>query len=366
MRILFLNTFPVWGGDENWTVNLAKGLQVKGHHVVISCPPDSETLRRSEANGIETFALHIGPDIAFCKIPSFVKYLRKNKIEVLLCVQNRDMKIGALAGRIAGVPAIFGRQGLVTIRRKIDHKYVFTNFLDGIITNTKSIKEYYKEFGWFSDDFIKVVYDGLTPPSHISQIDLHKEFGLNNTSKVIISTGRLVEQKRFDLLIEVAAMIKQENLDWQIIVVGKGRLEMKLKDKVRQFQVEDIIKFVGFREDVLSLVNFADIFVLSSDFEGMSNSLKEAMAIGTACVATDVFGVDELFQNGKSGFMVKKGDPKAIFKGIKTLIDNPELKNNIEKNGAKFIQQAFTMRQMIDHVESIFEEQLAKRKHEHS
>ena len=366
MRILFLNTFPVWGGDENWTINLAKGLQAKGHFVVVACPPASETLQRADERGIETLAFDIGPDIAFWKIPSFVNFLKKNKIEVLLCVQNRDMKIGALAGRIAGIPAILGRQGQVTIRRNFHHKLVFTKFIDGIITNTKSIKEYYKDFQWFSEDFIKVVYDGLTLPTDTRDADIHDEFDLNPSSKVIISTGRLVEQKRFDLLVEVAQMIKLKDLDWRIIIVGKGRLEAKLKNQADQLKVNEIIKFVGFRDDVLPLVKSADIFILSSDFEGMSNSLKEAMALGKACVATDVFGVSELFQEGRSGIMVKKGDPEALFNGIKKLIDNPKQKEEMEKNSSEFIKKTFSMQKMIDQIEAIFETQLNKQKHESS
>jgi len=60
MRILFLNSFKTWGGDENWTVNLAQGLKEKGHHVVISCRPDSATRIKSEERGIETFLFRIG------------------------------------------------------------------------------------------------------------------------------------------------------------------------------------------------------------------------------------------------------------------------------------------------------------------
>ena len=362
MRILLLNTFPVWGGDENWTVNLGKGLMDKGHHVVISCPPGSETQQRAEERGLITFPFHIGPDIAFWKIPPFQKYLKNHKIEVLLAVQNRDVKIGALAARLAGIPAIFGRQGLNTIKKKFDHKIAFTRYLDGLITNTKSIKEFYEPYNWFSKDFIHVVYDGLTLPKDIPEIDLHHEFSLNPDSKVIIGTGRLAEQKRFDLLIKMAKLAKDEGLNWSILVAGTGNLSQKLNELVIEYSVEDIIKFVGFRSDVLTLMKSSDLFVLSSDSEGMSNALREAMAVGKACVATDVFGVSELFQEGESGIMVEKGNEVNIFNAIKEVFSNPELKLRIEKNGATLIKSSFTMQKMVDHVEKIFENQLAKNK----
>lgn len=362
MRILILNTYPVWGGDEKWTINVGKGLHERGHHVVIAALPGSEVEKKAKESGLKTLSFNIKWDIAFWKIPAFQKYLEQNKTDVLLCVQNRDVKIGALAARRSGIPAIFARQGLNNIRQKRFHKIAFTRFVDGIITNTASIKKLYESYGWFKDDFIHVVYDGLTLPEKLNRIDLYKEFDLQSGSKVIIATGRLAEQKRFDLLVKVAAMAKDENLDWSMIITGTGRLEADLKKMAIDHEVDDVIKFAGFRSDVLELMYSADLFVLSSDSEGMSNALREAMAVGLPCVATSVFGVEELFQNGKSGVMVNKGDAKGIFEGIKKVFQNDELRNTISRNGKELIKNVFTMYNMIDAIEKLFRDQLDKNK----
>jgi len=360
MRVLILNTFPVWGGDEKWTINIGKGLLERGHMVVIACPGGSETERKARASGLTTLPLQIGPDIAFWKIPSLYKYFKKNHIECILCVQNRDVKIGALAARIARVPAIFARQGLDTMKKKLDHKIAFTKYVDGIITNTRSIKQLYENYSWFHENFIHVVYDGISLPDQLPEIDLHQEFNLIPESKVIIGTGRLARQKRFDLLIKMASMAKAEQLNWSIIITGTGELENDLKAMIIKYNVEDMVKLIGFREDVLALMNSSDLFVLSSDSEGMSNALREAMAVGKACVATDVFGVEELFENGKSGIKVPKGDAQAIYIAAKSIFFNPELKRRIENSAKQIIQSKFTMNGMIDQIEHIFEDQLAK------
>lgn len=192
------------------------------------------------------------------------------------------------------------------------------------------------------------------------KINLHKEFDLKPDSKVIIGTGRLEKRKRFDLLIEVAVMAKNQKSNWSILVAGTGKLEMKLKKMATDFGVDHIIKFVGFRNDVLTLMNSADLFVLSSDYEGMSNALREAMAVGKACVATNVFGVDELFQNGKSGLMVNKRDSAAIYNAIENIFSNPNMKSNMEKNATDLIKSVFTMEKMIDNIEQLFIQQLEK------
>lgn len=362
MRIMFLNSYKEWGGGEKNTIKYGKGLMDRGHDVVISCPPKSQTRIRAKEAGLEVFPFSIGPDIAFWKIPPFLKYLKKNKIEVLFCVQNKDVKIGALAARMAGTPAIFAYSGLATMKRKLSHKIPFTKFIDGMITVTKSIKELYESYGWFSDNFFHVIYEGLELPEIIESINLHNEFDLSQNSKVIVGTGRLVKQKRFDLLIKVAQLAKNENLNWRFLVVGKGRLENGLKQMSKDFDVDDYIKFIGFRKNVFSILNAADLFVLSSDDEGMSNALKEAMAVGKACVSTDVFGVSELFQEGKSGIKVKKGDSLEIFNAIKKILTNSKLKHELEENASDLIRTSFTMEKMIKGVEKLFLEQIKKSK----
>lgn len=358
MNILLINTFPVWGGDEKWTINVGAGLRDKGHQVVIACPPGSETEKQAKEHELPTFAFSNGPDIAFWKIPRLCTFFKKHSIQVVLCVQNRDVKIGALAARLTGIPAIFARSGLDTMKPKFSHKIPFTKFIDGMITNTKSIKELYESYGWFDKDFIRVVYDGLQLPEKVEVLDLHNEFNLPEGSKVIVGTGRLSEQKRFDLLIKVAEMAKQNKLNWSFVIAGTGRLEGDLVKMAKNHGVEDTVKFVGFRSNVLAIMNSADLFVLSSDSEGMSNALREAMAVGKACVATSVFGVSELFQDGKSGLQVKKGDAKGIYTAIQQIFKSPDLKKSLEQNASDLIKNAFTMHQMIDRIESIFREKL--------
>ncbi len=360
MRILILNTFPSWGGDEKWTINVALGLMRMGHYVVVSSRPGSETDRQARTNNIVAIPFQIGPDIAFWKIFPFQRILKHNSIDVVLCVQNPDIKIGGLAARLAKIPAIFARQGMATIRKKAEHKYVFTRYLDGIITNTKSIKDLYDTWGWFPPDFIHVVYDGLELETAPARVDIHKELDLNPGSRVIIAAGRLCHQKRFDLLIEVARIIKKKNLIWDIVVIGTGKLEADLKAQVEKYDVKDIIRFVGFRTDVLNLFYSSDLFVLSSDAEGMSNALREAMAVGLPCVATDVYGVEELFQNGKNGLMVEKGNADAIFNGIEAVFADGETAAHMGASARERILSTFTMSQMIKELEKLFQDQLLK------
>jgi glycosyltransferase involved in cell wall biosynthesis len=209
-------------------------------------------------------------------------------------------------------------------------------------------------YGWFNDRFIHPVHDGILVHENVKDIDLRKEFELPKDSFVCVGAGRLVYQKGYDYLIEVAKMAKDQNLNWRFVILGIGRLENQLKKMVSDLQVENYIKFIGFRKDVLPFMKAADLFVLSSRSESMTNVLREAMSVRTACVATDVYGISELIENMKSGIIVEPGSPSAIYNGIKLLANDPKLKSEIEENSYQRILEGFTMQKMIDETEELF------------
>jgi len=90
----------------------------------------------------------------------------------------------------------------------------------------------------------------------------------------------------------------------------------------------------------------------------MSNALKEAMAVGMPCVATDVFGVSELFQDGSSGLMVKRGDSNGIYDSIALIFSDAAVRERLQKNAELLIKTSFTMDKMISEIEQLFESRL--------
>lgn len=362
MKILFLNTMHVWGGCERWIVQVGRLLQERGHQIVISSRPGSVTEQRAIENGLETYAFDLHSDIAFWKIPRLVRYLKKNEFDVFVGVQTRDVKIGALAARIAKVPLVFARNGLNVVKKKLYHKIAYTKYVDGITVNTFALKDIYMKYGYFKDDFIHPIHDGFEFVGEVADIDLKKTFDLPVDSKVMVGAGRVANQKRFNLLIEVARMAKDQKKNWRFLVMGTGPLEEILIEMTRQLQVEDYIKFVGFRKDVLPIMKAADVFVLSSKSESMTNVLREAMSVKTACVATDVMGIrGELMDHEEHGYIVEPENTHAIYNAIDYVLSNPELKTKMEQKGFEKVKSSFPIEGMIDKVENLFRDQLSKK-----
>lgn len=362
MKIFFLNTLPIWGGCERWIVQVGRLMKSRGHEIVISSRPKSITEQRAIENDLDIYPFDLHSDIAFWKLPKLVKFLKKEKIDVFVGVQTRDVKIGCLAARIAGVPLVMARSGLDVVKKKFYHKLAYTKYIDGITTNTFALKDIYMNYGHFKDDFIHPIHDGFEFVGDVKDIDLRAMFDLPASSKIMVAVGRVAHQKGFDVLIRVAEMAKEKGDDWRFIVVGTGPLEAELKQLTIKKQVEDYIKFIGFRKDVLPIMKAADLFVLSSRSESMTNVLREAMSVKTACVTTDVLGIrGELMEHKKNGYIVEPENAQSLYDGIEYVLSHPELKADLARNGLERVKTAFSIDGMIDQIEQLFIEQLKKK-----
>ena len=362
MNILFLNSLSKskWGGGEKWMILAGKGLANRGHHVTIACQKESVIEQKSIESGLHIYHFVIPADIAFWKKAPLKSFLIAHKIDIMVCCQNKDVKIGALAAREVEISAVFARQGIQNLTNKKKYIKPFTQFIDGIITNTNSIQKIYQDFGWFPNNFIHVIYNGVLIHENVNDIDLHDNLKLSVGSKIIFSSGRLDHQKGFDLLIDVAVKAKKNALNWKFVVAGEGKLKSELVSMAAKNSVSDMIHFIGFSNEIPGLLKASDIFVLPSRYEGMPNALLEAMAAGKANVATNVNGAPELVEDGITGFLVKPDNADQLFDKLHELITNEKLRKTMESKAKERVKNHFTIEKMIDNLENLFYNQIEK------
>lgn len=352
MNILFMNSISAhkFGGGEKWMAVAAKGLSEKGHKVILASRRHSEILRRAEALGVATRELTIHGDCSPIKTLQIAKFLKQQKMDVLICNLNKDVRVAGLAARLIGSPVVIARHGILLCGKKLKHKIALTKLTDGILTNTQTIKKAYADYGWFDDNFVKVLYNGIEDKTSVKAFDFASEFG---NKKVILSAGRLADQKGFSYLIEAAAILKDKCDDLVFVIAGQGKLEHALKKQVEQHRLDNF-HFWGFREDVDSLMKGCDLFVLPSLYEGMPNAVMEAMAVGKAVVSTDVNGARELMIDGETGVIVPPRDSTILAESIRTLINQPQLLKAYGEAGQARVLAHFTIPQMVENLETYF------------
>ena len=155
----------------------------------------------------------------------------------------------------------------------------------------------------------------------------------------IVSAGRLEKQKNHKMLISSFAKVCKKYPNYVLEIYGEGKLRAELQEHIKHLNVENNVFLKGNVAGLHQEINDAQIFVLSSNYEGLSNALLEAMMLELACVSTECAGSDEVIVNGENGLLVPVGDENALEKAIVSLIENESLRDKISANGKKSVEK---------------------------
>lgn len=261
--------------------------------------------------------------VSFMTIPNIVTAILKNKYRYKL-----------ILGEFTSPQLEFG---VDAPENKLKKKY-FSN-ADGFIFQTNEQEEFYSYL-------IKVKKKVI--PNPIENIQTMPFYG--NRKKEIVNYCKHVKAKNLPLLIEAFAKLVQEYPDYKLIIYGDGPERENTEKCVIEHGIADKVLLKPYAKNVLELVRESAMFVSSSDREGISNSMLEAMAIGLPTICTDcpAGGARMFIESYKNGIVVPVKNPEKLYKAMKYIIDNPEkadmmsrnavnIRNTLEKN--KILEQ---------------------------
>lgn len=202
-----------------------------------------------------------------------------------------------------------------------------SKIVDGFVFQTQGAKGFYPPKTQKKSEVIpNGVFCAL--PSEIPAYDTR--------SLSICATGSLRRVKRYDLLLDAFSRV---SAPLTLHIYGDGELRDALKQQAEDLGISDRVVFEGNCADIAAKLVTHQIFVLSSDHEGMPNGLMEAMACGCACVSTDCdFGPSELISNEENGLLVPCGDAERLAEAIERIASDPALGEALSQNARNLIK----------------------------
>ncbi len=148
--------------------------------------------------------------------------------------------------------------------------------------------------------------------------------GTSEASIDLIMVGRLEDVKRVDVLLNAMRYVARVITDLQVVVVGDGRCRTELEGLAMELGVRQLVRFVGYQHDVADWLRRSKVFVLTSDSEGLSLSMIEAMMCGLPVVVSSVGDLADLVEDGVNGYLVPRRSPKAFAERIVDLLQDEE------------------------------------------
>ena len=188
---------------------------------------------------------------------------------------------------------------------------------------------------------------------------LKKKLGLNPEAPVVGTVGRFSEQKNPCDFVRMAAAVKKKVPEAEFIIVGDGPLRFETENFIKTLGLSKDIVIPGLRTDIAALIGCMDVFVLTSLWEGLPRVIPQAMAGGVPVVANAVDGVCEVIREGENGFVVQPGEVSLMAEKIVKLLLNSSLKKDIGRRGRQTAEKEFSLKDMIDKIENLYEELLA-------
>jgi glycosyltransferase involved in cell wall biosynthesis len=296
---------------------------------------------------------------AYRQLEQFIRQLQPQLVQTWLFAAN---SYGRLAARRAGVPCIVASERCVD-RWKVWHELAIDRWLARdtarLVVNSTGVSDFYAQHGLPNEKFV-VIPNGVEPPppSNLTRETLLAELGLPAGSRLIGAVGRLWPQKRVKDLIWAADLLKVIRDDVHVLIIGDGPQRQRLERYREVVRITDRVHFLGARNDVPRLMPHFDLLWLASSFEGLPNSILEAMAAGVPVVASDIPGNRDLVVPGETGYLVPVGDRAALATRANELLDNPERARAMGEAGRRRALDEFSVARMIERFVKLYRELL--------
>ncbi len=290
--------------------------------------------------------------VYFFEAIALAKKLRDDKIDHLHNhLGDNSGNVTLLAAKLAGIPFSISIHGphifFDGLHWALDKKTEHSKFIATIGHFCTSQMMLYADIAHWSK--FNIVRCGVD----LNQFDYQAPQG---QAKRLVYVGRLSAEKGLPILFDSLSMLKTQNIDVALTVLGDGEDRQKLERLCKKNGIDDRVHFAGFVDQttIASTLRESDIFVLPSFAEGIPVALMEAMAMGIPVIATYVGGVTELVINGETGLVVSPSDPKGLAAAIARYESSPELCKQVAEKAREKVATEFNIEDQVDKLAQLF------------
>ena len=366
MRLRVLQVIPVLyvGGLERVATTLTIGLSSRVERVVVCSHGGDPFATVLAAAGIEILPIprpRPRPKALLLSAFAISRALRRERPHVVHA-HNPAAGIAAwlarLIARMPRVPIVTTYHGVVPGRVSLASRVLAatSNVVVGVgPTSTRALVD-----AGLEPTHARTIHNAVAPDPQRGSAEVREEFAAD--AGLIVTVGRYVDEKNQALLLQAVARIAPDFPGLRVLIVGDGPLEPDLRSLVSSLGLGEVATITGERTDAVDLTAAADVFVLSSDSEGLPLVLLEAMSLGTTVVSTDAGGTGDVVEDERSGLLVPTRDVDALADALRRLLAEPELRARLAATAREAVASTSSPEVMVSAYLALYQELVERRR----
>lgn len=365
MNVLYLLNHAGKAGTERYVETLARYLSADGRVKPFFAYNEAGLLvERMEALGAPCRRVELRSRFDFKAAKAIAKLCEEWSIDLIHCHYLREHYIALLAKRYhKHIKVVYTNHFILPndfvtrlSNRFMDRKQ------DQMIAVCNKGKEQLIANGW-SGDRIQVVFNGVDLDAWAgtrSQSTLRQELGLPEDRFVMLCASRFAEDKGHKYLINsIKRLAELTATPFTLVLAGDGPLLEETKGQVKDLELEDRVKFLGFREDIKNLYLGSDLYVNSSQHEALSFLIIEAMAAGLPVIATNIAGNPDIVNDDAGcGLLVEYDNPDSMAVAMKCFLEEPDFLSRCRDGARRTAAEKFEVHKMADATCAVYEKVL--------
>ena len=336
---------------------LAWGLHARGHHVVVATRPSAIWADKCAAAGIPHAPFRMSSSVDLASAWALSRLLRRERVEVVHCHKGRARTQALLAGLLTRIPVLILNRGVSFPLDRWNRLGYTTLRVTAIVAVCESIKRGLVASGVPAGK-IEVVYSGTDVRRFNPQVDggpVRRALGLPPDHALVTQVG-IRSWRGNDDVLDAMVRVCREAAHARLLFVGSPppRIPILLEKAERRGLAGRVFVW-GHREDVPEILAGSDLVVDASYAGlGLTGSVREALAVETPVIATDLEGMPELIADGETGLLVPPRNPEAMAQAILRVLENPARAKAMARAGRKRVESSFSLEVKLDRTEALY------------
>ncbi len=352
-----------WGGQPNRILTVARGLQRRGHYVIIAAPKGATLVKRAREEGIPVFdnlslPKKFHPVTYVKEVIRLRDLIKKHRINVVHTHGSQDTWTAVVAAWLVRPRPLVvrTRHNIFPVKSHLFNRFLYRRLIDGVMVVSDAVTEVFRQSGVLGDKVDQVVtvhsvVDALERfnPEKVDHEGLREELKIPPDAPVVVKVARLAREKGYVYFLDAAKGILKEFPDAHFLALGEGPLRGFLNNYAKKLSIADRVRFLGLRKDVPRILTTSQVFLFTPIAgESLGTAALEALAMEVPVVAFNVGGIRASVRHGETGFLVEPEDVDGLVRHVVGLLKNQDLRCRMGRTGRRWMLEAFSEDSLVE------------------